>query len=50
MRNDLADNATDAAERINQNVRNLPLTSVALAGLLGAGVLALVSSLKRNRI
>lgn len=34
---------TDMAERVQENVSNLPLMSVALAGLLGAGLMALIS-------
>lgn len=32
-----------AAKRVQQNVKNLPITSVALAGLLGAGAIALAA-------
>lgn len=32
----------EVADRVKENVHNLPVTSVALAGLLGAGVMALM--------
>jgi hypothetical protein len=35
--------AAHAVERVQKNVANRPLTSVALAGILGAGITALVS-------
>ena len=39
----LADEAEDTTRRIQSNVHNLPITSVMLAGLLGAGLVALIS-------
>jgi hypothetical protein len=38
------DAATGTAERVEENLRNLPMTSLALAGLLGAGIMALYST------
>ena len=38
-----AGNAKGDKGWLQQNVKNMPLTSVALAGILGAGVLALVA-------
>lgn len=49
MKDKLVDEAVQTAERAQQNVSNLPLTSVALAGLLGAGMMALVHSFKPAR-
>ncbi len=39
--NTKANNAPDTKGWMQQNVRNLPLTSIALAGILGAGIVAL---------
>ncbi len=33
--------AAETADKMQQNVRNLPLTSLILAGMLGAGMVAL---------
>jgi hypothetical protein len=49
MREKDFDNASDTAQRIQQNVSNLPLTSMALAGLVGAGAVALFASFKSRR-
>ena len=46
MKETLANNAADTAERVQQNVRNLPIASMALAGLVGAGAMALIASCK----
>jgi hypothetical protein len=37
------DTLNENAQRVQQNVRNLPITSIALAGVLGAGAVALLS-------
>lgn len=42
-------NPTDAAERVQENVTNLPITSISLAGLLGLGLGAGVMALLLNR-
>ena len=36
------------ARRVKHNIHSLPVTSVALAGLLGAGVMALLGSIKNR--
>lgn len=43
MKDTLVNNATETAERVQQNVRNLPLASLMLAGLVGASAMALVT-------
>jgi hypothetical protein len=49
MRNkSYTDRATDTAERLHQNVKNMPMTSIALAGLVGAGAMALISMMGRK--
>ena len=41
-------NPSDTAERVQQNVRNLPIASMALAGLVGAGAMALLALFKMS--
>jgi hypothetical protein len=38
-----------AAQRIQQNVHNLPVTSLLVAGLAGAGVMAILSRIAGKR-
>lgn len=38
MQIDLSDTVQGAAERMQQNVRNFPLLSMTLAGLVGIGI------------
>lgn len=40
------DNMNETAGRLRHNVYNLPLTSMVMAGLLGAGAVALMSACK----
>lgn len=40
MRRKSRNNATETANRVQENISNLPITSMALAGVLGAGVMA----------
>ena len=46
MKAKMMNKGSDAASRIQENVKNLPFTSMAMAGLLGAGTVALLSVLK----
>jgi hypothetical protein len=48
MKEDTSMNPANTAERVQQNVRNLPIASMALAGLIGAGAMALLASLKMS--
>ncbi len=46
MKTELIDNMMNTARRIQQNWSGLPIASLALAGLVGAGTMALIISLK----
>jgi hypothetical protein len=43
------ENMADTAQKVQQNVRNMPLASIALFGLLGASAMALIASFKSSR-
>jgi hypothetical protein len=49
MKEKSMENVADTASRVQQNVRNLPIASMAVAGLVGAGAMALLASFKFNR-
>jgi hypothetical protein len=44
--NNSDDSINETAERLRHNVYNLPITSMVMAGLLGAGAVALMSVCK----
>lgn len=43
MTTEMKNDPAETTERVEENIHNLPFTSVALAGLLGAGVMALLA-------
>jgi hypothetical protein len=45
FRKKVANYTPDVAERMQQHVHNMPIASVALAGLLGAGAVVLMTAL-----